>query len=303
MIARQQHTAATVGRLDRFLLDTYPWLDRPTVLALIAQGQILVNDRPAKKGARLQPGVIITCRDIPEADDLRAAPNPDLPLVILYEDDSLLALDKPAGQPTHPLHYAETGTLANALIARHPHLATIGPTPLFPAILHRLDTQTSGILLAAKTSAAYTALREQFRALAIQKRYTALVHGRVTAPGRLDAPLTHHTRTPCKMRLATERDAATRKETFPATTAWTPLQTGLDTTLLDVAIHTGVTHQIRCHLAASGHPIVGDTLYGSPPPAPPRHWLHDGHVTFTHPVTQAILELAAPLPTDWPLVT
>lgn len=303
MIARQQHTAATAGRLDRFLLDTYPWLDRPTVHALIAQGQVLTDGRPAKKGARLQPGVIITCRDIPEADDLRAAPNPDLPLVILYEDDHLLALDKPAGQPTHPLHYAETDTLANALIARYPHLATIGPTPLFPAILHRLDTQTSGILLAAKTSAAHTALREQFRALAIQKRYAALVHGRVTAPGRLDAPLTHHTRTPCKMRPATERDTSARKETFPATTTWTPLQTGRDTALLDVAIHTGVTHQIRCHLSTAGHPIVGDTLYGSPAPAPPRHWLHASHVTFTHPDTGSVLELAAPLPPDWPSIT
>jgi 23S rRNA pseudouridine1911/1915/1917 synthase len=264
MIPREQHTLRGTGtRLDRLLLNTYPWLDRTTVEDLIAAGHIRLNGRLAKKGAKPVPGDTLDCRDIPEPADLRLQPNPDLPLHILYEDDTLLALDKPAGMPTHPLRFTETETLANALVARFPKLAAIGPDRLFPALLHRLDTQTSGLVLAAKTPAAYTNLRDQFRRFTVRKHYTALVHGHVEGPGRLDAPLTHQTRSPCKMAVVRNPDKIPARDQFAALTEWVPLQTGKAFTLLDVVIYTGVTHQIRCHLAAAGHPIAGDTLYGS----------------------------------------
>ena len=300
MIARDQRTVAGSGeRLDRHLLNAYPWLDRATVEALLAAGQIRLNGRPAKKGAKLAAGDVLDCRDVPEPADLKLQPNPDLPLEIVYEDDVVLALDKPAGQPTHPLRWAETDTLANALVARYPALAAIGDDRLFPALLHRLDTQTSGLVLAAKTAAAYANLRAQFRRFTVQKHYLALVHGRVEKPGSLAAPLTHQTRSPCKMAVARHPDKVPQSDLFAAETAWTPLETGREFSLLDVTIYTGVTHQIRCHLAAAGHPIVGDALYGSPLAAP-RHWLHAARLICTHPATGKSLDVAARLSSDWP---
>ena len=315
MIPRAQRAVAgSSERLDRFLLDAYPWLDRATLADLLATGQITLNGRPAKKGAKLTAGDILDCRDIPEPADLRLRPNPDLPLAILYEDDALLALDKPAGMPTHPLRCTETDTLANALVARYPALANIGGDRLFPALLHRLDTQTSGLVLAAKTPTAYAALRSQFRRFAVEKHYLALVHGRVEKPGSLDAPLTHQTRTPCKMAVVKNPTKVPKNDCFAAQTSWAPLETGKELTLLDVTIYTGVTHQIRCHLAHAGHPIAGDTLYGStvlPPvsglqsvvsglPSSPRHWLHAARLICTHPATGTSFDLSCPWPPDWP---
>ena len=313
MIARDQHNIAGSGeRLDRQLLRLYPWLDRSTVLELIDRSQIRIHDRPAKKGARLEAGDILTCLDIPEPADLKLRPNPDLPLAVLCEDDFVLALDKPAGQPTHPLRFAETGTLANALVARYPALAAIGDDRLFPALLHRLDTQTSGLVLAAKTAAAYANLRAQFRRFTVQKHYLALVHGRVEKPGSFAAPLTHQTRSPCKRAVARNPDKIPKSDLFAAETAWTPLETGQEFSLLDVTIYTGVTHQIRCHLAAAGFPIAGDALYGAPVSSlqsqvsglssSPRHWLHAARLICTHPATGKSLDVSSPLPPDWPAV-
>ena len=300
MIAREQRTVAGSGeRLDRHLLNAYPWLDRATVETLLAAGQIRLDGRPAKKGARLSAGDVLDCRDVPEPADLRLRPNPDLPLPIAYEDDHVLALDKPAGMPTHPLRFAETDTLANALVARFPALAEIGDDRLFPALLHRLDTQTSGLVLAAKTAAAYANLRAQFRRFTVQKHYLALVHGRVEKPGSLAAPLTHQTRSPCKMAVARNPDQVPPRDLFAAETSWVPLETGAEYSLLDVTIYTGVTHQIRCHLAAAGHPIAGDALYGSPLAAP-RHWLHAARLICTHPATGKSLDVACRRPSDWP---
>lgn len=310
MIPHEQHQITATGtRLDRFLLNTYPWLDRTTVEDLLASGTVLLNGHPAKKGAKLTAGDTLDCRSIPEPVDLHLQPNPALPLAVLFEDATLLTLDKPAGQPTHPLRFTETDTLANALITRYPDLATIGGERLFPALLHRLDTQTSGLVLAAKTPTAYINLRAQFQSFAVEKHYTALVHGRVGSPSRLDAPLTHQTRSPCKMAIVRNPAKVPQRDCFAAATAWTPLESGRDYSLLDVTIYTGVTHQIRCHLAAAGHPIVGDTLYGSATPSPvsslpspvsPRHWLHATRIILTHPATGKPLDLTCPLPSDWP---
>ena len=310
MIPHQQHPITGAGeRLDRQVLRLFPWLDRTAVQELIGNGRVHLNGRPAKKGARLASGDLLECRDIPEPADLRLRPNPDLPLAVLYEDDFLFALDKPAGQPTHPLRWAETDTLANALVARYPALAAIGDDRLFPALLHRLDTQTSGLVLAAKTAAAYANLRAQFRRFTVQKHYLALVHGRVEKPGSLAAPLTHQTRSPCKMAVARNPDKVPKSDLFAAETSWIPLETGNEFSLLDVTIYTGVTHQIRCHLAAAGFPIVGDALYGSTAlplvsglqsPVSSRHWLHAARIICTHPATGRSLDVACRLPPDWP---
>lgn len=316
MISLEQHLISNAGeRLDRHLLRLYPWLDRTLLGELIAQGQISLNGRTAKKGVRLAAGDRIEVRDIPEPEDMRLQPNPKLPLTVLHEDESLLALDKPAGQPTHPLRWTERHTLVNALLARYPELADIGGDRRIPALLHRLDTQTSGLVLVAKTPAAYASLRSQFRRLSVEKHYTALVHGCVDTPGRLEAPLTHQTKSPCRMAVVNHPARPANSACFPAATSWVPIQSRSDYSLLDVTIFTGVTHQIRCHLAFSGHPIAGDTLYGAPalpatyslspaasPSPAPRHWLHASRILFTHPATGRPLDLACPLPPDWPSI-
>ena len=292
---RWPHDGPPGTPLDRALADRYPWLPRPRIQALVLDKKILLDGHPAPKGAKLRPGALLETRDIPEPADLRLVPNPDLPLRVLWEDDTLLALDKPAGMPTHPLDAAETDTLANALIARYPGLADIGTSPLFPAMLHRLDTATSGLVLAAKTPETYRALRESFRRLEIEKHYLAWVHGPVESPGQSTAPLIHKTRTPCRMRPLAPGETLPARETFPATTRWTPIRHQGPYTLLDVTIRTGVTHQIRCHLAAAGHPILGDRLYGSPTTLP-RHLLPAHTIRLPHP---AGLLLTAPPPPDF----
>jgi len=312
MIPHEQHIIQGTGtRLDRHLLNTYPWLDRTTVLELIATGAVTRHGARLSKGTKLSDGDTLDCRNIPDPEDLNLRPNPDLPLTVLYEDDSLLAFDKPAGQPTHPLRYSETDTLANAILARYPGLADIGGNRLFPALLHRIDTQTSGLVLAAKTPAAYAALRSQFRRFTVEKHYTALVHGIVKSEGRLDAPLTHQTRSPCKMAVVHNLDKVPENHRFDAMTAWVPLETGREIALLDVTIFTGVTHQIRCHLATAGHPVVGDFLYGSSAipsvsslqsPVSSRHWLHASRISLSHPATGNPLKISCLLPADWPLL-
>lgn len=303
MIAHEQHSITSGGeRLDRFVQSRYPWLDRPTVHRLIAAGNVaLDSSAPASKGTRLKADSVIVCRDIPEPADLRPHANPVLPLDVVYEDSAVLAFSKPAGMPTHPLRYEETDTLVNAVLSRYPELAGIGPSTLFPALLHRLDTQTSGVILAAGTPRVYALMRKQFQAGEVEKHYIALVHGKAVAGG-MELPLTHQTRTPCKMAVVRRPECVPASKQFAAKSVWTPIQTGNSTTLLDVCIRSGVTHQIRCHLAEAGHPIIGDVLYGSTDTAAPRHWLHAGRIILRHPETQQRLVVEAPLPDDWPSV-
>lgn len=295
---RWPHDGPPGIRLDKALAARYPWLSRAQVAALLDSRRVLLGGRPAPKGAKLSAGALLEATGVPEPSDLRLQPNPSLPLHVVWEDDWLLALDKPAGMPTHPLRADETDTLANALVARFPELAGIGNPPLFPAMLHRLDTGTSGLVLAAKTQAVFRSLRETFRRLEVEKHYLAWVHGDVAEAGRCDAPLTHQTRSPCRMRPLAPGENVPARETFPASTVWTPLRHENDRTLLDVTIRTGVTHQIRCHLAAAGHPVVGDRIYG-PPTGLPRHLLHAHTIRLVHPASSAPLMLAVPPPEEF----
>lgn len=288
---------SALRRLDAVLRERHPGLSRAEVAEAVASGTVRVNGRRAAKGTKVGAGDEIDDAALAalEASGLGGAGAPEVEVV--WEDEWLAGLHKPAGMPTQPIRHGERGTLVDGMLARWPEMAGVGGDALCPAVVHRIDIGTSGLVLAAKTPEAYEAMRGMFRRGEVEKTYLALVAGRVTVEGRTSAPLRHRTRHPCRMEIAEPgRDG----ERFPAATEWNPLgpprQDG--TTLLEVKIRSGVTHQIRCHLAAAGTPIVGDPLYGGPSWPRTGHALHSWAAAFRHPVTGAATEIRARRP-EW----
>ncbi len=281
-------------RLDTWLARCLPHCGRRRAQRAIAAGSVRVNGRPARKGSRISAGDIVEVEEwVGAPDTLRG--NPDLVVPVLYEDAVVLVLDKPSGMPTHALRAGETGTVANFLLARYPELSGVGKRPLEPGIVHRLDTDTSGALLVARSADAYAALRRQFAEQAILKEYRAVVHGRVDTAGAVSVPIAPVRRSGRKMRVA--RGGAAGR---PARTAFRPIERCGDFTLLAVTITTGVMHQIRVHLASVGHPVVGDRVYGPsiPPPGVRRHLLHAYRIGFAHPLSGRRVVVTSPLPAD-----
>ncbi|MBQ7252704.1 MAG: RluA family pseudouridine synthase [Kiritimatiellae bacterium] len=286
---------AVPKRLDRILREAFPGVPPRALRDFIARGGAKdARGRTLAKGKLLGAGETIVLDNLPETSALAVLPEPDLPLAVVFEDDEIVALDKPSGMPVHPQRIGEKGTLLNALVARCPACAAIGPDPLFAAFLHRIDIATSGLVLAAKTPEAYEALRRQFRARTVEKTYLAWVEG-TAEDGKSAATLTHRTRHPCRMRAVREGETLPRNELFSAESRWKVRERRGGRTLLEVTIFSGVTHQIRCHLAESGHPVAGDRLYGSHTPLP-RHLLHAWRIRFRHPATGKETSLAAPPP-------
>jgi 23S rRNA pseudouridine1911/1915/1917 synthase len=288
-------------RLDRWLVARFPAVARAQAEAAAAAGAVLVNGRRAAKGQALAAGDAVLILQCLEKSDFAAVPDATLPLHIVYSDDSLLACDKPAGMPVHPQRAGETGTLVNALLAHYPELAGLGGDVMFPAFVHRIDTGTSGLVLAARTPAVYEALRTLFSTRQIHKEYLALVHGRVGQGARLEDEIAHHPAQPERMMRVTERNRAKARKPMRAVTTYTVAEPFDDFTLLRVVIETGVTHQIRCQLAAVGHAVVGDPIYGATGAETlglARHFLHAARLEFAHPVTGAPLRLEAPLPKE-----
>ena len=277
-------------RLDRFLADRLPDLSRMQVQRLVKIGLATVNGRPAKPAYRVEPGDRIAVR-IPEESEPTVQPEP-IPLQIIYEDEHLLAVDKPAGMVVHPAAGHTTGTLVNALLAYCPQVADVGGVDR-AGIVHRLDKDTSGLLLVAKDPETHAALQRQFKHRQVRKTYLALVEGRIyPKEGIIEAPVGRDQR-------ARKRMAVTRTGR-PAVTQYRAVEYFRDHTLLQVRPHTGRTHQIRVHLAWLGYPVVGDRVYGRrrQPLLPHRHFLHAQELVFTHPVTKEKVTLTAPLPPD-----
>lgn len=293
-------TVDEVGlRLDAWLAGRFPEVPRAAVRRLMEVGGVTCAGRPCAKGDRVRAEVAYVLAREPRVGTV--APNAALPLEVVAEDDALLALRKPAGMDCQPNAPEERDTLANALLARFPEVAGVGDGPLTCGILHRIDRDTSGLVLAARTQAVYAALRAQFAAHTVAKRYVALVAGTVRAPGRLEHLLAHNPRCPGRMVDASVwRDA---KRPMRAVTVYNPLRTlrvgGRPCTLLDVDIRTGVTHQIRAQLSFAGMPIVGDRRYGGfLPEGFPRHFLHARSAIFCHPITGRTVTFEAPLTPD-----
>jgi 23S rRNA pseudouridine1911/1915/1917 synthase len=275
-----------VLRLDSFLASRLPSLSRRAIHELIHQRQVLVNGRPRKKGEPVSPGDCITA---PAPLPLQA--NEHVSVRIVYVDHAIVVVQKPAGLPSVAQRHTDTATVANFLAARFPDTVYASPQPLEAGLVHRLDTATSGLLVAARTQAAYTCLRHQFHTQAVDKKYIALVTGHLHPTGQTTFFLAPTGRRGHRMRIV----AAGKGQR--AVSAYTLLESLPQHTLLEAVILTGVRHQLRAHLAAMGHPIVGDPLYEGAEPAP-RLCLHAHLLAFTHPTTGQPLSFTSPLPQD-----
>ena len=287
-------------RLDAWLSARYPGVSKAFLRQFLRSGGVRdAQGRLIAKGDLVRPGASYFLESEPRPEALR--PNPDLPLKVLWQDEALLALSKPAGMDCQPNQSDERETLANALLARFPEAAGVGDGPLTCGILHRIDRETSGLVLVARSQTAYGALRAQFAAHTVVKRYTALVSGDVVTGGRLEHDLAHNPRCPGRMVDAARwRDV---RRPMHAVTEYAPLRRlsrGVRRyTLLEATILTGVTHQIRAQLSLAGFPIVGDARYGGEPVEGfPRHFLHATSATFVHPERGEPLTLCARLTAD-----
>lgn len=288
--------ADSASRLDRLLFSLCPSSTRAFCKKAIAERKIFLNGKPAVKGAKVHAGDSIHLVELFEAKDNQIRPNPEIPVDLLYEDKWLIAVNKPAGISVQPLFCTETDTLMNGIIARYPEIAAVGDQPLMGGALHRIDTGTSGLVLAARDPETFLDIRNQFSVRAIKKIYFAWVEGIVTRSGHLVHDLAHQPDVPyCRMVDA-------RKQSHPdvslhAETDFMPVSQANGKTLLEVTIRTGVTHQIRAQLSLAGMPIVNDTLYGATPiPGLSHHLLHAYSVDFLHPATQKPLHIIAPFP-------
>lgn len=286
-------------RLDGVLLAHFPDSTRAFCRQAVAAGHATVNGRPALKGLKVRAGDQVTVCKLKTAADHRARPDPKLQVRVVYEDDWLIAADKPAGMAVQPLSGDEHGALMNGLVARYPELASIGDQPLMAGALHRIDIGTSGLVLAARTAAAFEAMRAQFARREVEKIYLALVEGHVALPARWVHDLAHDPgHAACRMVDARTLPPTARR--LRAESACRPLERIGPYTLLEVTIRTGVTHQIRCQLALAGQPIVNDARYGARPvPGCARHYLHALEVRFMHPGRQTPCRICAPLAQDF----
>ena len=286
-------------RLDRFLTERLDGLGRAGARALVDGGGVRVDGRFRKRGERVRAGETVTVASAPPRSDFAAAPDPDLALPVLFEDAHLVVVDKPPGVPSHPLAPGEVGTVASSLVARFPEMASVGYSPREPGIVHRLDTDTSGLLLAARTPAAFEALRDALRAGRIDKRYVAACAGRAPGPRLLDWPIANHPKDKRRVVACLDSIEMGRLRARPAETEVLEVRHVGERSRVQVRARSARRHQVRAHLAAWGYPLLGDPLYGGPEtPGLARHALHASALGLVHPITGEDVVIAAPLPAD-----
>lgn len=292
-------------RLDAAILLVCSSSTRAFVKEAVAAGDITVNGRRASKGLKLRGGETIEVKRLAEATDNTVLPDGDCPPPV-FEDDALLAFDKPAGIPVQPLSHNESGTLMNAVVTRYPECIPLGDRPLMAGALHRIDADTSGLVLVARSAEAFEKLRAQFTAQTVEKTYLALVEGPVAVGGTLENDLVHDPTLPfCRM-IDAHHNRLTRAQCenlkpLHAVTQFRPIgRTTVENeerTLLEVKIFTGVTHQIRAQLALAGMHIINDRLYGAfAIENQTGHCLHALAAKFIHPVSGVPVEIGTPYP-------
>jgi len=282
-------------RLDR-VVALVAGCSRAEAAALVDAGAVAVGGRAVTtRSHRVADGDVLDVEVPPAPADDGPAPDPAVPVPVVYEDADLVVVDKPAGLVVHPGAGQPAGTLVHGLLARYPEIRTVGQADR-PGIVHRLDKGTSGLLLVARSQRAYEALVAMLAARRVDRRYRALVWGEPDAPtGLVDAPIGRSTRDRTRMAVTVRgREARTGYEVVRA------YHEPVDVTELRCRLETGRTHQIRVHLAAIGHPVVGDARYGGDRQSLPldRPFLHAEAVALDHPVTGAPLAFTSPLPAD-----
>lgn len=282
-------------RLDRFLA-TRLSLSRQLAREAIEGGRISVGGRRAGKGHPLVEGDEVVARL--EPTDEAPVPEPSLPLVVHHVDEGWAVVEKQAGWPTHPLRPGETGTLANAVVARWPECVEASVDPREGGVTHRLDTPTSGLVVAARNRRVWENLRGQFSNRTVTRRYLALVEGSYTGPSYIDTPIGSRGGSPRRMVATADPGQARRLGAREAITSVEVLERREGHTLVRCTIATGVMHQIRVHLAHVGHPVTGDPLYGHPGAGIPRLFLHAAFLAFDDPVTGERRSFESPLPAD-----
>ena len=290
-------------RLDQFLSGTNLNLSRSQAKNLIEKHLIFLNQKPTKPSAHVKTGDMVS-GSLPEPEPLSLKPEP-LPLTILYEDPFLIVIDKPSGMVVHPAYGNPSGTLVNALLYHCKDLAGINGV-LRPGIVHRLDKDTSGVMVVAKEDEAFHHLTKQFRNRTVEKVYLAIVYGKFHQnEGLIDSAIGRHPSERKRMSTRTRRGRA-------AITRWKKVEEFDSSTLLEIYPQTGRTHQIRVHLSSIGHPVLGDPLYGRKgrPGAihDPvlkegvkrlnRQALHARRLEFTHPRTGERVTFLSPIPED-----
>lgn len=280
-------------RLDRYLASRRVDLSRALAQRLIDEGMALVNGRRQRASYRLRAGDSISLR-LPPPQPSTAQPE-NIPLRIVYEDADMIVIDKPAGMVVHPSAGHDAGTIVNAVLAHAPDVADLGDgvAPLRPGIVHRLDKDTSGLLVVAKNEQALRFLSEQFKQRATEKTYVALLHGHLSpARGEIEAPIGRDPRFRQRMAVVAGGRAAR--------TGYSIVRYVGACTLVEAMPHSGRTHQIRVHFASIGHPVAGDSVYGAKPGLAGLHrqFLHATRLRIRLPSSGDWGEFASPLPPD-----
>ncbi len=283
-------TVSEAGRVDALIARAMPELSRAFVQKLLEDGRVTCRGKPVKKSFRPEPGDVLLI-DIPEPEALEVTAE-DIPLDVVFEDRDVIVVNKPKGLVVHPAPGHPDGTLVNALIAHcGDELSGINGV-LRPGIVHRIDKDTSGLIIAAKNDAAHKCLAAQLADHTLSRTYECIVVGTLRDDaGTVNAPIGRHPTDRKKM-------CVTEKNSKPAVTHWRVLERFDGFTLVECRLETGRTHQIRVHMAYIGHPILGDTVYGAKKPVPglEGQCLHAKKLRFIHPTTKESVELECPMP-------
>lgn len=285
---REFHSDALGIRLDKFLISRLPDYSRSQIQELIKKGLITVNNTVIKTGYKLRTDDLIRV-NLPAPPLIKLAPQP-IPLKIIYHDKDIIVLDKPAGLVVHPSPGHPDHTLVNALLALFPELSEENETQR-PGIVHRLDKDTSGLMIVAMNSRARESLMSQMKKREITKKYYALVQGHLSPKkGAIEAPVGRDPSHRQKMAVVLRGKYAR--------TSYKVIEFNGPNTLVEVSLETGRTHQIRLHFAAIGHPVIGDATYGKASTVLKRQFLHSFYLKFSHPTTGKEMEFTSPLPQE-----
>ncbi|HKQ69959.1 MAG TPA: RluA family pseudouridine synthase [Polyangiaceae bacterium] len=286
-------------RIDKFLVTVLPGLGRKGARRLFDDGKIRINGRRTSKGDVAREGDEIVV-DLVETSGPNAVPEPGAELVVRLERAEVVVVEKPAGQATAPIRDGEVGTLANALVGRYPEMAPIGHSPREPGLVHRLDTDTSGLVVAARTADAFEALSRGLKQGAIEKSYLLVCHAEgLSSSGEIAIPIAHHPKDKKRMYACIHPRDVARYHPRDASTSFRVLRVAGDWALVEARARAAIRHQIRAHFAAIDHPLASDALYDGPAqPGLERHALHANYIAWKGDAIVSAFEVRSGLSAD-----